>query len=511
MVIWNKKKGNKMFQLAVRIWTKNGMLYPTKFSVMYDAKKRCSEVRVFVQNDKIVSSEYMAITPFMAMNAPIFEKDIIVVDMDYDTMRVVFFSMEDGVYKAVNIKNENDVLIMTSSHVYEVAGNVYVDREIVRGTKYETADVFPDDACDAKNEVVSMRKNDSPDRDAQKKGAAQNEKEKNSNKDNSKQKPTNEKKRDMTVDNPRNDNPSAPSAKEHPRKKKNKNRDLSDKNRQPQPQRNQNRQEDNNGKEPYKTPDDKTKEKNSAVNKELPKETAPAKESKNVLGDDVKEAANNSVNIFTKKDDKALSNTVPEYSTDADNSKKEDHLDAVQESVSLEDVASEQTTNPEAMIESKHEPPSQGRDTNAAKNSSNETADAQVHFVSKCDGGHGHYVFMIQSRGMEEVFYGEQDNTNDRKVSLQGIIESLSEFEGKFNVTVHTDSQYIVYPFIKGWIHKWNNSGWFKDDMERIQNHELWSELLNLSSRLHINWALSLSPTEQMVKCQKILEKNMSD
>lgn len=128
-----------MQQLAVRIWSKGEMIYPTKFSVMFNTKSRKSSVRVFVNNDKIISMDYMLITPFDAMNGPIFDKDIILIDED-EQLRIVSYDDEKGEYIAYVPGNKDDYIVMSKSHLYEVAGNTYEDKELLNPNNDKPSD-----------------------------------------------------------------------------------------------------------------------------------------------------------------------------------------------------------------------------------------------------------------------------------------------------------------------------------------------------------------------------------
>ena len=77
-----------MFQLAVMLWTMGRMIYPTKFSVMYNVREKTCSIRAFIKNDKYVTENYMSITPFMAINGEIFENDVIIIGGNEDELRL---------------------------------------------------------------------------------------------------------------------------------------------------------------------------------------------------------------------------------------------------------------------------------------------------------------------------------------------------------------------------------------------------------------------------------------
>ena len=138
-----------------------------------------------------------------------------------------------------------------------------------------------------------------------------------------------------------------------------------------------------------------------------------------------------------------------------------------------------------------------------------ETKDINIHFISVFGNNIGGYAFTFECDGVKDTYKGSEENTNSKKIDLSGIISALEMLDGSFDVTIYTNSQYVVYPFLKGWIHKWKETNWFKNDTDRIQNYELWSELYEFYEKYNIKWVFVNNLTDDMKECLKFAKEEI--
>ena len=95
-------------------------------------------------------------------------------------------------------------------------------------------------------------------------------------------------------------------------------------------------------------------------------------------------------------------------------------------------------------------------------------------------GGYGTILKFIDSRGQEhlkEISAGYKRTTNNR-MELMGVIAGLEALKRPCEVTVYTDSQYVVNAFNRHWIDSWRKKGWKKSDKTPVKNVDLWERLL---------------------------------
>ncbi len=92
-------------------------------------------------------------------------------------------------------------------------------------------------------------------------------------------------------------------------------------------------------------------------------------------------------------------------------------------------------------------------------------------------GGYG--VVLLCQEHRKELYVGFKRTTNNR-MELWGAIAGLESLKRSSNVTVHTDSQYVVNGIMKGWAQKWKQNRWIKSDKQKALNSDLWEKLLSL-------------------------------
>ena len=77
---------------------------------------------------------------------------------------------------------------------------------------------------------------------------------------------------------------------------------------------------------------------------------------------------------------------------------------------------------------------------------------------------------------------GEASTTNNR-MELTSVIEALARLKEPCDVTLTSDSQYVLNGLSKGWAADWRARGWKKSDGSPALNPDLWERLLTLVGR----------------------------
>lgn len=96
-------------------------------------------------------------------------------------------------------------------------------------------------------------------------------------------------------------------------------------------------------------------------------------------------------------------------------------------------------------------------------------------------GGYG--VVLIFKQHRKEMAEGFRLTTNNR-MELLAVITGLEALKGEnFEVTVVSDSKYVVDSVAKGWIHGWVRKGW-KD----VKNVDLWKRFLLVHKKHKVNF-----------------------
>ena len=73
-------------------------------------------------------------------------------------------------------------------------------------------------------------------------------------------------------------------------------------------------------------------------------------------------------------------------------------------------------------------------------------------------------------------------------MEILSVIKGLEALKEKCEVTVYSDSQYLVAPFLDGYIDSWILSGWRLADKKPVKNQEYWKRLIELTSIHKVNF-----------------------
>ena len=107
-----------------------------------------------------------------------------------------------------------------------------------------------------------------------------------------------------------------------------------------------------------------------------------------------------------------------------------------------------------------------------------------------CSGnpGPGGWGAILRYNEVEkELFGGEADTTNNR-MELTAVIEALSALKEPCNITLYTDSRYVM-DGIEKWIAAWKQNGWKTANKKApVKNIELWQKLDELQAQHEIRW-----------------------
>ena len=109
-----------------------------------------------------------------------------------------------------------------------------------------------------------------------------------------------------------------------------------------------------------------------------------------------------------------------------------------------------------------------------------------------CSGnpGPGGFGAVLQfGKHRNELSGGFRSTTNNR-MELLAVIEGLEALKQRCEVTVYSDSRYIVDAVNKGWAQRWRANGWRRNKKEKAVNPDLWVRLLDLLEKhdVSVQW-----------------------
>ena len=68
-------------------------------------------------------------------------------------------------------------------------------------------------------------------------------------------------------------------------------------------------------------------------------------------------------------------------------------------------------------------------------------------------------------------------------MELLGPIRALESLKEPCDVTLFSDSQYVVNGIMQGWARKWRANQWRRNSKETAENIDLWGRLLELCEK----------------------------
>ncbi len=118
-------------------------------------------------------------------------------------------------------------------------------------------------------------------------------------------------------------------------------------------------------------------------------------------------------------------------------------------------------------------------------------------------GGYG--VILRFGEHTKELSGGAPDTTNNR-MELTGVIVGLSALKEPCEVTLTTDSKYVVDSITKGWVYGWKKKGWIKSDKKPALNVDLWEQLLPLLEKhtVTFNWVKGHAGHPENERCDEL-------
>lgn len=95
-------------------------------------------------------------------------------------------------------------------------------------------------------------------------------------------------------------------------------------------------------------------------------------------------------------------------------------------------------------------------------------------------GGYGAILDYMGSR--RELSAGFRRTTNNR-MEMLGAIVALESLKEACEVTLYSDSQYVVQAMTKGWLVNWKRKNWIKSDKQPVLNIDLWKRIDELCQK----------------------------
>lgn len=82
---------------------------------------------------------------------------------------------------------------------------------------------------------------------------------------------------------------------------------------------------------------------------------------------------------------------------------------------------------------------------------------------------------------------GFDTKTTNNRMELTAALESLQSLSAGSQVTLHTDSQYVINGITK-WVFGWIKNGWQTKEKKDVLNADLWERLVHATKKHTVTW-----------------------
>ena len=107
-----------------------------------------------------------------------------------------------------------------------------------------------------------------------------------------------------------------------------------------------------------------------------------------------------------------------------------------------------------------------------------------------CSGnpGPGGWGAILEFGPHRKEISGYMASTTNNRMELFAAISGLGALKEPCDVTLYSDSSYLVNAFNEHWIDNWQKKGWKTADGGKVENQELWFALLAQSRKHRITF-----------------------
>ncbi len=107
-----------------------------------------------------------------------------------------------------------------------------------------------------------------------------------------------------------------------------------------------------------------------------------------------------------------------------------------------------------------------------------------------CSGnpGIGGWGAILRYKTEEKELSGGELQTTNNRMELMAVIRALSALKKTCNISLYTDSQYVMKG-ITEWMTNWKKNGWKTSNKKQaVKNVDLWQQLDELVQKHEIRW-----------------------
>ena len=125
-----------------------------------------------------------------------------------------------------------------------------------------------------------------------------------------------------------------------------------------------------------------------------------------------------------------------------------------------------------------------------------------------CSGnpGPGGWGAVLRYKQYEKELSGGEAQTTNNRMELTDLIAALEQLKEPCEITMCSDSKYVIDGLQKGWAKGWRARGWKKADKSPALNADLWEKLLGLAEGhvIHYKWIKGHAGHPENERCDRL-------
>ena len=102
--------------------------------------------------------------------------------------------------------------------------------------------------------------------------------------------------------------------------------------------------------------------------------------------------------------------------------------------------------------------------------------------------GPGGWGAILVYGGHEKELSGGEAMTTNNRMEMTAVIQALSALKESCEVTLTTDSKYVIDCIEKEWVYRWEKQGWKRNKKDPAENVDLWKCLLPLLQKHKVSF-----------------------
>jgi ribonuclease HI len=133
---------------------------------------------------------------------------------------------------------------------------------------------------------------------------------------------------------------------------------------------------------------------------------------------------------------------------------------------------------------------------------------AVIYTDGACEGnpGSGGYGVVIIHAGRRKELSGGFRLTTNNRMEIYAAIKGLEALNEPCQVTLYSDSEYLVNAMTRGWVLRWKANHWKRNKREKALNVDLWERLLALCEHHQVEfvWVKGHAGLRENERCDRL-------